>query len=68
MAGSFAITFRAEKKIKHCLIKQEGRLYVIGMAQFESLVDLVAYYEKHPLYRKTCLKVPVNDELLSRTQ
>ena len=26
VAGSFAITFRAERKIKHCLIKQEGTL------------------------------------------
>jgi phosphatidylinositol phospholipase C gamma-1 len=64
--GSFAITFRAEKKIKHCLIKQEGRLFVIGTVQFESLVDLICFYEKHPLYRKVCLKLPVNEELLSR--
>ena len=42
----------AEKKIKHCLVKQEGRLFLIGTAQFESLVDLIHYYEKHPLYRK----------------
>ena len=66
VADSFAITFRAEKKIKHCLIKQEGRLYVIGMSQFESLVDLVSYYEKNPLYRKICLKLPVTEELLAR--
>lgn len=66
VAGSFAITFRAEKKIKHCLIKQEGRLFVIGTAQFESLVDLINYYETRPLYKKVCLKVPVNEELLSR--
>ena len=45
-----------------------GRLYVIGMVQFESLVDLVTYYEKHPLYRKVCLKLPVNEELLSRSR
>ena len=64
--GSFAITFRAERKIKHCLIKKEGRLYIIGHVQFESLVDLVSYYEKHLLYRKVCLKVPVHEELLSR--
>ena len=38
------------------------------MVQFESLVDLVAYYEKHPLYRKVCLKLPVNEELLSRSR
>ena len=38
------------------------------MVQFESLVDLVTYYEKHPLYRKVCLKLPVNEELLSRSR
>ena len=94
--------FRAGNKIKHCLIKGDGRLFIIGMANFESLVDLVNYYEKHPLYRKvshwvnsqyliwvgikilqkyflslsyhkmssfclqTCLKIPVDEELLSR--
>ena len=50
--GSFAITFRAGNKIKHCLIKQEGRLFTMGSAQFESLVDLIAHYEKRPLYQK----------------
>ncbi len=50
--GSFAISFRAESKIKHCLIKQEGRLFVIGTAQFESLVELIQYYQKIPLYKK----------------
>ena len=66
VAGSYAITFRAGNKIKHCLIKGDGRLFLIGMANFESLVELVNYYEKHPLYRKTCLKIPVDEELLSR--
>ena len=50
--NSFAITFIAEKKIKHCLVKQEGRLFFIGTAHFESLLDLIHFYEKHPLYRK----------------
>ncbi len=66
ISGSFAITFRAERKIKHCLIQQEGRLYVMGHAQFESLVELVTYYEKHPLYRKVSLKLPVTDEILAK--
>ena len=39
-------------QIKHCLIKQEGRLFIIGTAQFESLVELIQYYLKTPLYRK----------------
>uniref|UniRef100_A0A8D2IPR2 1-phosphatidylinositol 4,5-bisphosphate phosphodiesterase gamma n=1 Tax=Varanus komodoensis TaxID=61221 RepID=A0A8D2IPR2_VARKO len=64
---SYAMTFRAEGKVKHCRIKQEGRLFVLGTsAYFESLVELVNYYEKHPLYRKMKLRYPVTEELLDR--
>ena len=55
---------RAEGKIKHCRIKQEGSLYIIGTAQFESLIDLVSYYEKNPLYRKVRLRFPVTEEVV----
>ncbi|CAG0899970.1 unnamed protein product [Darwinula stevensoni] len=64
--NTYAISFRAEGKIKHCCIKQEGRLFVIGTSQFESLVDLVEYYEKNDLYKKMKLKYPVNEELVRR--
>jgi len=63
---SFAVSFRAEGKVKHCLIKKEGRLYTIGTVQFESLLELVAYYEKNPLYKKVKLKTPVTEDLLAR--
>ncbi|XP_077982282.1 1-phosphatidylinositol 4,5-bisphosphate phosphodiesterase gamma-1-like [Glandiceps talaboti] len=66
LQDSYAISFRAEGKIKHCRIKQEGRLFTIGTAQFESLVELVNYYEKHPLYRKMKLKYPINNEVVER--
>ncbi|XP_069674413.1 1-phosphatidylinositol 4,5-bisphosphate phosphodiesterase gamma-1 isoform X2 [Periplaneta americana] len=61
---SYAVSFRAEKKIKHCRIKQEGRLYTIGSVQFESLVELVNYYKRHPLYRKIKLIYPVNKDVM----
>lgn len=35
-------------------------------AEFESLVDLVSYYEKHPLYRKMKLRYPINEDALDR--
>ncbi|XP_023319680.1 1-phosphatidylinositol 4,5-bisphosphate phosphodiesterase gamma-1 isoform X2 [Eurytemora carolleeae] len=66
VSGSFAISFRADNNVKHCLVKQEGRLYVIGAAQYESLVDLIAHYEKNPLYNKVKLKMPVTEELIQR--
>ncbi|KAM8947136.1 1-phosphatidylinositol 4,5-bisphosphate phosphodiesterase gamma-2 [Pelodytes ibericus] len=65
--NSYAFTFRAEGKIKHCKIHKEGRLFVLGTsAYFENLVELVNYYEKHPLYRKVKLRYPVTEELLKR--
>ncbi|KAJ8389025.1 hypothetical protein AAFF_G00124220 [Aldrovandia affinis] len=63
--NSYAISFRAEGKIKHCRIQQEGRLFMLGSsAEFESLVDLVSYYEKQPLYRKMRLRYPINEDTL----
>jgi phosphatidylinositol phospholipase C gamma-1 len=55
---------RAENIIKHCRIKLEGRLYTIGTLQFESLVDLVNYYERHFLYKKIKLSYPVNQDVI----
>lgn len=54
---------RAEGKIKHCRIKREGRLYTIGTAQFESLVELVEFYMKHPLYKGMKLKYQINEDV-----
>ncbi|KAF7269728.1 hypothetical protein GWI33_017246 [Rhynchophorus ferrugineus] len=58
----YTISFRADRKIKHCRIKLEGRLYTIGSVEFESLVDLINYYENHPLYRRVPLSHPVKEE------
>ncbi|CAG5116488.1 unnamed protein product, partial [Candidula unifasciata] len=61
---SYAISFRADGKIKHCRIKLEGRLFTIGNAQFESLVELVQHYEHTPLYKKMKLRLPVNQQFV----
>lgn len=57
-----SVCSRAEKKIKHCRIKVEGRLYSVGTTQFESLVELVKYYERNPLYKKIKLRHPVSED------
>ncbi|ELU04856.1 hypothetical protein CAPTEDRAFT_22409, partial [Capitella teleta] len=62
--SQFAISFRVEGRIRRCRIRQEGRLFTIGNASFESLVDLVQYYEHNPLYRRMKLRYPVNDRLI----
>ncbi|XP_061775945.1 1-phosphatidylinositol 4,5-bisphosphate phosphodiesterase gamma-2 isoform X2 [Nerophis ophidion] len=64
---SFAITFRGDGKVKHCRIQKEGSVYLLGTTtEFESLVELVNYFKKKPLYRKTKLRYPVTPELVER--
>ncbi|XP_072412440.1 1-phosphatidylinositol 4,5-bisphosphate phosphodiesterase gamma-1 [Chiloscyllium punctatum] len=64
--NSYAISFRAEGKIKHCRVQQEGQVVILGSSEFDSLVDLVSYYEKNPLYRKMKLRYPINEETLEK--
>ncbi|XP_046842493.1 1-phosphatidylinositol 4,5-bisphosphate phosphodiesterase gamma-1-like isoform X2 [Xenia sp. Carnegie-2017] len=65
---AFAISFKAKGKVKHCRIIQEGRLYTIGTAQFESLVELVDYYTKCPLYKNIKLRYPINEAKLDEIE
>lgn len=40
-------------------------MYLLGTTtEFESLVDLVEYFRKKPLYRKIKLRYPVTPELV----
>ncbi len=61
-----SFSLRAEGKIKHCRVQQEGQMVVLGTSEFDSLVDLISYYEKHPLYRKMKLRYPINEETLEK--
>ncbi|XP_075994360.1 1-phosphatidylinositol 4,5-bisphosphate phosphodiesterase gamma-2 [Genypterus blacodes] len=62
---SFAITFRGDGKVKHCRIQREANMYLLGTTtEFESLVELVNYFRKKPLYRKIKLRYPVTPELV----
>ncbi|XP_076590180.1 1-phosphatidylinositol 4,5-bisphosphate phosphodiesterase gamma-2 isoform X2 [Chaetodon auriga] len=64
---SFAITFRGDGKVKHCRIQKEGNMYLLGTTtEFESLVELVNYFRKKPLYRKIKLRYPVTPKLVDR--
>jgi phosphatidylinositol phospholipase C gamma-1 len=62
----YTISFRADRKIKHCRIKLEGRLYTIGNVEFESLVELINYYENHPLYRRVKLSYAISEDAVKR--
>uniref|UniRef100_A0A3Q3B6R5 1-phosphatidylinositol 4,5-bisphosphate phosphodiesterase gamma n=1 Tax=Kryptolebias marmoratus TaxID=37003 RepID=A0A3Q3B6R5_KRYMA len=64
--NSFAISFRAEGKIKHCRVLQEGQTVVLGTSEFDSLVDLISFYEHDPLYRKMKLRYPINEDTLEK--
>lgn len=52
---------RSGREIKHCRVKLEGRLYTIGTVKFESLMELISYYEKNPLYKKVKLQNPISE-------
>lgn len=65
--NAFVISFTINRKIKHCRIMQEGRLYAIDTMQFESLVSLIHYYMRNPLYRNVKLVHPVSQDLLRQT-
>ncbi|KAK9878390.1 hypothetical protein WA026_021698 [Henosepilachna vigintioctopunctata] len=65
-SNCYTISFRADRKIKHCRIKSEGRLYTIGSVEFESLVELINYYEHHPLYKKVKLTTPIGEDAVRR--
>lgn len=41
-------------------------MVMLGNSEFDSLVDLISYYEKHPLYRKMKLRYPINEEALEK--
>lgn len=57
-------TCRAYRKVKHCRINVEGRLYVVGESLFESLVSLVHYYTRNPLYRNVKLVFPISKDVM----
>eukprot|EP00038_Savillea_parva_P017361 m.19984 g.19984 ORF g.19984 m.19984 type:complete len:1333 (+) comp3742_c0_seq1:562-4560(+) len=64
--NSFAISFRSDRKVRHCRVRKEGRMYSIGESEFDSLVALVEYYETRPLYKKTRLTEAVDAEAAAR--
>ena len=51
--------------MKHCCVLSGRRPYTNGLVQFQSLLELVVYYEKNPLYKKVKLKTAVMEELLA---
>lgn len=62
-----SLFIRGDGKVKHCRIQKEGNLYLLGTtSEFESLVELVSYFRKKPLYRKIKLRYPVTPELVDR--
>ena len=50
--------------MKHCRIDVENEQYLLGSAGFDSLTELVQYYEVSPLFHGKTLKYPVNSEVL----
>ncbi|KAF8771915.1 1-phosphatidylinositol 4 like protein [Argiope bruennichi] len=62
--NDFVLSFRAFNTIKHARIRQEGGLYTIGTKHFDSLVELVNYYEEHGLYVEVKLKPSGSEQVI----
>ncbi|VDP20970.1 unnamed protein product [Soboliphyme baturini] len=62
----FTLSFRVDGQIKHCRLKQEGHMFVVGSLQFENLIWVVEYYNKHELFHGVCLKYAVNNETIEK--
>lgn len=65
---SWVISFRAEGKIRHCRFVEdrEAGQFTIGSAAFDTMTELISYYEQNPLYRRMKLKYAINDEILKQ--
>ena len=59
---------RAEGKIRHCRFVEdrEAGQFTIGSAAFDTMTELISYYEQNPLYRRMKLKYAINDEILKQ--
>jgi len=68
LGGRFVISFRVEREIKHCRVKEDGRLLIVQNQKFESIERLVAYYSSHAFYKGLKLKHPVNEALIRFSQ
>ncbi|XP_042869568.1 1-phosphatidylinositol 4,5-bisphosphate phosphodiesterase gamma-1-like [Penaeus japonicus] len=66
--GSIAISFKAERRTKHCRVKQEDGTFIIGTATFDSLVELIKYYERNFLFRRVKLRYPVTERVIQGLQ
>ncbi|XP_046545960.1 1-phosphatidylinositol 4,5-bisphosphate phosphodiesterase gamma-1-like [Haliotis rubra] len=55
---TFALSFRYHGKIRHFRISRQGGPFVLGLYRFCSLVKLVDFFKKTPLYRKMKLGRP----------
>lgn len=56
--------YRADKKIRHCRFTEEGGQFTIGSATFDTMTELISYYEQNPLYRRMKLKYAINEDIL----
>lgn len=61
---SFVYFDSAYRKVKHCRINVDGRLYVVGEMSFENLISLVKYYTQNPLYKSVKLTFPISKDVL----
>lgn len=48
--GDFSVSLKAPGRNKHFRVQVEGSLYCIGQRKFNTLDQLVAHYQRAPIY------------------
>ncbi|XP_067651941.1 1-phosphatidylinositol 4,5-bisphosphate phosphodiesterase gamma-1-like isoform X2 [Haliotis asinina] len=64
---TFALSFRYHGKIRHFRISRQGGPFVLGLYRFSSLVKLVDFFKKTPLYRsmklgKSAIRATIDEQ------
>uniref|UniRef100_A0A914QF95 Phosphoinositide phospholipase C n=1 Tax=Panagrolaimus davidi TaxID=227884 RepID=A0A914QF95_9BILA len=59
----FVISLRGQGIIWHYQLKRNGRLFVVNDRLFESLNQVVDYYQQHPFVHGVNLNIPINEIL-----
>eukprot|EP00047_Mylnosiga_fluctuans_P018129 m.67266 g.67266 ORF g.67266 m.67266 type:complete len:1124 (-) comp7447_c0_seq1:68-3439(-) len=66
--NDFVITFRARHKVKHCLVRAVPEGFQVGDVAFDSILQLLDHYRRHPFYRAVRLRYPVDRSLVDRSE
>ncbi|CAG7731779.1 unnamed protein product [Allacma fusca] len=52
-------SFRIDNMVKHCRVRDDGRLLLVSTQHFEDITEVVNYYKNRPFFKGITLNFPV---------